>query len=279
MSIQPFDFQGHEVRVLADNPDNPMWVARDVAIALGYKNPSDAIKRHCKGVAKHDTLQTAGGVQNVRVITEPDLYRLIVGSDLETAQEFERVVFEEVLPSIRKRGGYLTAEAAEQALTDPDFIIRLATELKEERAGRAMAEARASTAEAVLDAAAPALEYHEKFIAEDSDVTTVADFARMYGTTAPKVRELLVEKNIAFRISVGARWSKSRNCMVEEAEWRPRAGRKSFEWLDVRPQHNAPRLHNGQVRQTMYVKTFHAPDLAKSLGLEQKEITEIKETA
>lgn len=134
MSIQPFDFQGHEVRVLTDNPDNPMWVARDVAIALGYKNPSDAIKRHCKGVAKHDTLQTAGGVQNVRVITEPDLYRLIVGSDLETAQEFERVVFEEVLPSIRKRGGYLTAEAAEQALTDPDFIIRLATELKEERA-------------------------------------------------------------------------------------------------------------------------------------------------
>lgn len=134
MGIQPFDFQGHEVRVLTDNPDNPMWIARDVAIALGYKNPSDAIKRHCKGVAKHDTLQTAGGVQNVRVITEPDLYRLIVGSDLETAQEFERVVFEEVLPSIRKRGGYLTAEAAEQALTDPDFIIRLATELKEERA-------------------------------------------------------------------------------------------------------------------------------------------------
>lgn len=134
MNIQPFDFQGHEVRVIAEDPEKPLWVARDVATALGYKNPADAIKRHCKGVAIHDTLHTAGGAQKVRVIAEPDLYRLIVGSDLETAQEFERVVFEEVLPSIRKRGGYLTPEAAEAALTDPDFIIRLATDLKAERA-------------------------------------------------------------------------------------------------------------------------------------------------
>lgn len=145
MNIQPFDFQGHKVRVIAEDPEKPLWVARDVATALGYKNPADAIKRHCKGVAIHDTLHTAGGAQKVRVIAEPDLYRLIVGSDLETAQEFERVVFEEVLPSIRKRGGYLTPEAAEQALTDPDFIIRLATDLKEERAARAELEAQAET--------------------------------------------------------------------------------------------------------------------------------------
>lgn len=135
MNIQPFDFQGHEVRVIAEDPEKPLWVARDVATALGYKDPTSAIKAHCRGVANHHPIQDRlGRTQNARVIAEPDLYRLIVGSDLATAQEFERVVFEEVLPSIRKRGGYLTAEAAEQALTDPDFIIRLATELKEERA-------------------------------------------------------------------------------------------------------------------------------------------------
>lgn len=278
MSIQPFDFQGHEVRVLV-NDGEPCWVASDIAKILGYAAAKDMTRMLDADEKGRRIVPTLGGEQEMTVITEAGLYACILKSRVPTGREFKRWVTHEVLPSIRKRGGYLTAEAAEQALTDPDFIIRLATELKEERAGRAMAEARASTAEAVLDAAAPALEYYEKFIAEDSDVTTVADFARMYGTTAPKVRELLVEKNIAFRISVGARWSKSRNCMVEEAEWRPRAGRKSFEWLDVRPQHNAPRLHNGQVRQTMYVKTFHAPDLAKSLGLEQKEITEIKETA
>lgn len=145
MNLQQFDFKGHGVRVVADDPVNPLWVARDVATALGYKNPADAIKRHCKGVVNRYPLQTAGGMQQLRVIAEPDLYRLIVNSELEAAQEFERLVFEDVLPSIRKRGGYLTPEAAEQALTDPDFIIRLATDLKEERARRAELEAEAKT--------------------------------------------------------------------------------------------------------------------------------------
>ena len=129
-------------------------------------------------------------------------------------------------------------------------------------------EARAVTAEAVLESAAPALEYHEKFVAEDADVTKIDDFARVYGTTGPKVRQLLKEKDIAFRSGIGSRWSQSKQCMVEEFEWRARAGRPSYQWFELRPQHNAPRLHNGQVRQTLYVKTFHMIDLAKKLGLE-----------
>lgn len=143
MDIQPFDFKGHEVRIIVADDGEPRWVATDVARALGYKNPYDAIKKHCKGVAIREALETAGGKQEVRIIAEADLYRLIVSSDLDTAQEFERTVFEDVLPSIRKRGGYLTPEAAEQALTDPDFIIRLATDLKAERAKRAQLEAQA----------------------------------------------------------------------------------------------------------------------------------------
>ena len=143
--ITPFDFHGHTVRVITDDPNNPLWVARDVATALGYKNDSDAIKRHCRGVVKHyPIIDRLGRSQNARVISEPDLYRLIVHSDLKTAQQFERLVFEEILPSIRKRGGYLTPAAAEKALTDPDFIIRLATELKEERARTAALEAQAA---------------------------------------------------------------------------------------------------------------------------------------
>ncbi|MHC9554019.1 phage antirepressor [Corynebacterium diphtheriae] len=142
--ITPFTFHGHQVRVIADNPDHPLWVARDVATALGYKNPSDAVKRHCKGVAIHDTLPTAGGTQKVRVIAEPDLYRLIVGSELDTAQEFERLVFEEILPSIRKHGAYMTEVTIEQVLTDPDTLIKLATDLKAERARRAELEHQAA---------------------------------------------------------------------------------------------------------------------------------------
>ena len=129
-------------------------------------------------------------------------------------------------------------------------------------------ESRAATAEATLEAAAPVLDYHEKFVAEDDDLTKIDDFARVYGTTGPKVRQLLVEKNVAFRQKVGSRWSQSKQRMVEEYEWRARAGRASYAWFELRPQHNAPRLHNGQVKQTLYVKTFHMADLAKRLGLE-----------
>lgn len=120
-----------------------LFCGRDAATALGYSNTKDALARHCKGVAKHYPLATPGGEQQFRFISEGDLYRLIAHSKLPAAVEFEAWVFDEVLPTIRQRGGYLTPEAAEEALTDPDFIIRLATDLKRERAARASLEAQA----------------------------------------------------------------------------------------------------------------------------------------
>ncbi|MFW9238823.1 phage antirepressor [Corynebacterium striatum] len=133
MDIQPFDFQGHEVRVLVDDGE-PRWVASDVAKVLDYRNAPD-MNRHVdeddKGVAK---VRTPGGAQTMTVLNESGLYAAILRSSKPAAREFKRWVTHEVLPSIRKRGGYLTPEAAEQALTDPDFIIRLATDLKAERA-------------------------------------------------------------------------------------------------------------------------------------------------
>ena len=79
--------------------------ATQCASQLGYKNPKDAIIRHCKGVVKCD-LPTNGGTQTVNYIPEGDLYRLIVSSKLPSAQKFGEWVFDEVLPSIRKSGGY-----------------------------------------------------------------------------------------------------------------------------------------------------------------------------
>lgn len=90
-----------------------MFCGKDVATALGYKRPKDAIAAHCKGAAIHRPLQTEGGMQQVRFITEGDLYRLIASSKLPSAQKFESWVFDEVLPSIRKQGGYMTARADE----------------------------------------------------------------------------------------------------------------------------------------------------------------------
>jgi prophage antirepressor-like protein len=108
-NIVPFNFDGASVRVI-DIDGEPHFVGKDVAEALGYANASDAMTKHCKGVAKRYPLQTAGGQQDVRVLAEPDVLRLIVASNLPAAERFERWVFEDVLPAIRKTGSY-TAHA------------------------------------------------------------------------------------------------------------------------------------------------------------------------
>ncbi|CUU79078.1 putative antirepressor%2C BRO family [Campylobacter hyointestinalis subsp. hyointestinalis] len=105
------------IRVLGDHL-KPMFVAKDVAEALGYTNTNDAIQKFCKGVAKRYPLSTDGGIQNVRVIYEPDLYRLIFGSKLKSAIKFQDWVFEEVLPSIRKQGFYNNNQKYNKYLTD-----------------------------------------------------------------------------------------------------------------------------------------------------------------
>lgn len=116
-----------------------LFAASDIAKALGYSNPRDAILRHCKSVEKYDTL-TGGGVQEINFIPEGDVYRLIVHSKLPSTERFERWVFDDVLPSINKHGAYMTESTIEQALTNPDFLIKLATQLKEEKAARLEAE-------------------------------------------------------------------------------------------------------------------------------------------
>ena len=85
----------------------PYFVGKDVAEALGYSNSRDALKRHCKGVVKRDSL-TDGGIQQLSFISEGDMYRLITHSKLESAERFESWVFDEVLPNIRKTGSYST---------------------------------------------------------------------------------------------------------------------------------------------------------------------------
>lgn len=123
-----------QVRIV-DNEGQPYFVAADVANVLGYTNPRDAINRHCKGVVKHD-IPSNSGVQEYSIIPESDVYRLIIRSKLPAAERFERWVVEEVLPSIRKHGAYMTQEVIEDALLNPDTLIRLATNLKEEREKR-----------------------------------------------------------------------------------------------------------------------------------------------
>ena len=103
---------GYELRTVTED-GNVYFVGKDVATMLGYSRPNDAIKAHCKGAAIYRPLQTSGGTQEVRIISEPDFYRLVVNSKLPAAQEYERWVFEEVLPAIRKDGAYVATTGTE----------------------------------------------------------------------------------------------------------------------------------------------------------------------
>lgn len=107
-ALTSMQFDSRDVRVVVDHTGEPLFVSKDVTDLLGYANGPDAIKQHCKGVAKRYPLLTAGGVQEVRVLSEADVLRLIVSSKLPAAERFERWVFEEALPAIRKLNGYGT---------------------------------------------------------------------------------------------------------------------------------------------------------------------------
>lgn len=122
-----------EIRTLEVNGE-PYFVGKDVATILGHKNPERAIREYVdeedKGVTE---TVTPGGKQKITVINESGLYSLIFSSRLAIAKKFKHWVTSEVLPSIRKHGAYMTEQTLQQALTSPDFLIQLATNLKAEQ--------------------------------------------------------------------------------------------------------------------------------------------------
>lgn len=113
--------------------NEPYLVGKDVATILGYSNPQKAIRDHVDEEDKtvHD-LFTVNGTKGV-LINESGLYSLILSSKLPNAKKFKYWVTAEVLPSIRKHGAYMTNDVLEKALTSPDFLIQLATKLKDEQ--------------------------------------------------------------------------------------------------------------------------------------------------
>ena len=115
------------IRVIEQN-GNYLFCGFDVAKALGYAKPRNAINTHCKGALKRGAL-TEGGVQELTFIPEGDVYRLIVHSRLPGAERFEKWVFDEVLPMIRKTGGYMTASLLEQAAEKPEILLAFADQL------------------------------------------------------------------------------------------------------------------------------------------------------
>ena len=123
-----------EIRTVEQN-GQILFVANDVAKILGYKNPSDATNKHCRNAIMAWGSDSLGRRQEFKMIPESDLYRLIVSSKLPSAENFEKWVFEEVLPTIRKHGAYMTDKKAFDVLHNAgglaDLLQQAAEQLKQ----------------------------------------------------------------------------------------------------------------------------------------------------
>lgn len=135
--IQPFDFEGHQVRTLTFETGQTWWVLSDVAKVLGVQNASDLAKRLDQDERSRFNLGRQG---KGWIVNESGLYKIVLRSDKPEAHEFQRWVTHDVLPSIRRHGSYMSEDVVERTLSDPDYLIRLATALKDEHAARAVAE-------------------------------------------------------------------------------------------------------------------------------------------
>ena len=142
-NLQTWSYENSEIRTV-EKDGEPWFVGKDVAAVLGYSNTRDALAKHVDDEDKN-TVVIRDGIQgnpNTIVINESGLYSLVLSSKLPNAKKFKRWVTSEVLPSIRKHGAYMTDQTLEQALTSPDFLIQLATQLKEEKEQRKQLEAK-----------------------------------------------------------------------------------------------------------------------------------------
>ena len=154
--------------------DKVYFCGSDVAKALGYSNAPDALQRHCKfdGIVKHDTVDSKGRKNTLSFISEGNVYRLIAHSKLPAAEKFEKWVFDEVIPSIRKTGMY----AAIDYLQSPQFLIDVAHRLQENQEQIAMLEG-------TVEELAPKASYCDIILGTD-DLVPITLIAKDYGKTA-----------------------------------------------------------------------------------------------
>lgn len=140
--LQIFNFEDNEVRTQIID-DEPWFVGKDVSDVLGYSETNAMTRR----LNDDDFMSVKLSGMNMKsiLINESGLYAAVMGSKLDSAKKFQRWVTKDVLPSIRKHGGYLTPEKIEEALLNPDTLIQLATTLKEERSKRLIAEQKVTT--------------------------------------------------------------------------------------------------------------------------------------
>ena len=182
-----------EVRTILEG-ETLLFCGSDIAKALGYARPGKAIIDHCKGVLKRDTL-TSGGMQSLSYIPEGDVYRLIVHSKLPAAEKFEHWLFDEVVPTIRKTGGYMTDSLLNEIMKEPDIIYKVTADMLKERGQRMRLEGE-------VKAAKPKVEYFDSFIAAE-DCTNIRTTAKEIQVPEKQFVAWLLKNKYLYRTAKG----------------------------------------------------------------------------
>lgn len=262
-AVQSFDFNGLTLRALLVEGE-PWFVAKDVANALDYSDAYEMTKR-----LDPDEVQNrryaGSNPRGENLLNESGLYSAILGSRKPEAKAFKRWVTHDVLPAIRKTGSY----GGQVELTGEQLLSKA---LMHAQTVMAQKDLTIESQAQQIEAARPAVEYVEHCVAAD-DVLLMKDWGFEFGLTGLAAYDLLVERGIVYRKFIGERWSNKLMRKVKEYEYRPKPG-VTANWFSLRAQHKAARHHNGQVRQTLYVKAIHSVDLAKRVGLIGNEIAE-----
>lgn len=182
--------------------DGESWfVGRDVADALGYTNTRDALSKHVGNEDKNTVaIRDGKGNPNQTIINESGMYSLIFGSKLPQAKEFKRWVTHEILPSIRKHGAYLTDNVLEEALTSPDFLIQLATQLKTEKEARLKAEQKTIEQEKTIEVLKPKADYTD-MILKNNSLVTITQIAKDYGMSGKAMNRKLHEMKLIYNLN------------------------------------------------------------------------------
>ena len=175
-----------------------LFCGKDVVVALGYKDATNAMKQHCRGVVKRHLTDSLGREQEMNFIPEGDIYRLVAKSELPGADEFERWIFDEVLPSIRKHGAYMTPETLEAAILNPDTIIKIATALKDERDKRRALEAMNSELAVTNQIMKPKAEYFDELV-DRNLLTNFRETAKQLGVREKDFIRFLLDKKYIYR--------------------------------------------------------------------------------
>lgn len=185
-----------EVRTL-EEAGQVFFCGADVARALGYSRPRDAIAAHARGAVKRRT-PTASGEQEMLFIPESDLYRLVFSSKLPTAEKFTDWVTGEILPTIRKHGAYMTPDTLDRMIASPDFGIKLLSALKDEQDKRKALEAANATLTVDLEIARPKADYFDELVNRNL-LTNFRETAKQLGVKERAFIAFLVDKKYIYR--------------------------------------------------------------------------------